>query len=230
MRTLSRSRLVLPTILCLVFVCSCERFKKVTPESEKKRVEKEIGYGKLDGNVYTNAYFNLKVSVPEGWHISSKAEKKELEEVSKDYSTRNLDTPQMKVARARVVNMLSAFRFKPDVENLGKPNYNLTMFAENIRLQRFIIKTGEHYLKAMKQQLNATTLKYSFQKIQSGFKIGSIPAYRMKAQMSVNGVDVDQIFYCAIAKDYALVASFTYTKPEQLKELEALFNSIEASY
>ena len=29
----------------------------------------EIGYGEIEGGVYSNSYFNMSISVPDRWHV-----------------------------------------------------------------------------------------------------------------------------------------------------------------
>lgn len=231
MKTLSRSRLTLLPILCLVFINGCERFRSKTPEEERKLVKKEIGFGKYAGRTYTNDYFNLKVTVPEGWHIATQAEmdqhyKQGLEKFpDQDPKSRNAQS-----AKARTMNLLIISKHKQGADFRYEWNYVLGITTKRIADFKIKMRSGHDFLLELKKQFKMIKLNATYGPIQSGYRIGKIPAYRMKVSIDNLGLKGYQYYYCAIVNDYALLANMTYVEDEELKELEAIFNSIEASF
>ena len=131
----------------------------------------------------------------------------------------------MQSAQQRTLTLLSAFRHPP-----GTPvpfNESLIIVAEGVSFLPGI-KGGKDYLKLMQQSMAGMTIKYEFEPIETGFKIGSHPAARLRAHMHMADKQLEQESYAARVGDYVLLVILSYGDDEQRETLRSILESLKA--
>lgn len=214
-------------LLFVVFLAGCNREKE--PAKIRKQVEKEIGLGVLNGTAYTNDYFNLKIEFPKNWHIASKAENKEFQNQGKAMmksSTRN--SPEFDASMARTLTLVTAFKYAPGSPQ-ARDNCNMMILAERVAHLPGI-KTGADYLHHAKKTIQTQMrLRASFQPIQKGESIGSLPADYLPIEFRAGGVSIKQRMYATRVRDYILVVGMNYQSEQDKEFLLNLLKSMQAS-
>lgn len=225
----SRLRLstTISALLLATSLAGCNRERD--REEVRKQVEKEIGHGVLTGTTYTNDYFNLKIEFPRNWHIASKAEKRAIKKAGTDMldsSVRN--SPEMDASLARSLNLVTAFKLPPGTPTMTQ-NCNMMIIAERVAHLPGI-KTGADYLHHTKKLLQTKMrIRASFKPIESGNKIGSLPADCLPVEIRAGRQKVQQRMYATRVDDYILVVAFSYQSEQDKEILMNLLRSMEAS-
>ena len=107
-----------------------------------KKKEKILNYGKIENNIYKNDFFDVQVTIPEGWAVQNQEQMEKLVDESTDkIRSGNEDiAKQIDLSQQQSVYLLTVFRNDPSVETESF-NYSFLMMAEKLPLSN--IKTGE---------------------------------------------------------------------------------------
>ena len=190
------------------------------------QVASQIGLGRLSGHTYTHDHFKLAVTIPEEWYIQNRNESDQLMQVGTSMMKQDANTKAVtQSSQQRTLTLLSAFRHPP-----GTPvpsNESLIILAENVAFLPGL-KLGEDYLKLMQQSMARMALKYEFEPIETGFKIGSHAAARLRVHLHVLDKLVEQEYYAARLGDYFLVVILSYGDDKQGAAVRTILESLRA--
>jgi hypothetical protein len=189
-----------------------------------QQVAAQIGLGQLSGHTYTHEHFKLSVTIPEEWYIQKSSE---ADQLAKAGSTLIKEEARaaMDAAKQRTLNLVSAFKHPP-----GTPvpfNPNLIVMAENLAFLPGL-KEGRDYLNLLQQSMANMTIKYEFDPVETGQKIGSLPAGRLQARAQIAGRNVNQEYYAARSGDYFLVVILTFSSDAERDALRTILTSMKA--
>ena len=177
--------------------CSRSPAPAGTTAAPGSQVASQIGLGQLSGHTYTHDHFKLAVTIPEEWYIQKKSEADQLAQAGA--AAMKQDAHGQAVAQAaqqRTLTLLSAFQHPPGTPVEFNPSF--IVLAENVSFLPGL-KLGEDYLKLMGKSMSALTLKHEIEPIETGFKIGSHPAARLRIHLHVADKLVEQESYAASA-------------------------------
>ncbi len=180
-----------------------------------KKASDEIDFGTFNKSVYSNQYFGLSVTVPDGWSVQDREAQARLTKAGSAAvagDDKNLKAV-LKASELHMVQLLTVFQHP-----LGTPvtfNPSFMGMAEMVR-QLPGIQRGKDYQFQMKQTLASSQMKVSFPKETYTERIGGVDFDVMETQMGVRGIVVKQRYYSTIKKGYALsfVTSFTTDEEE----------------
>ena len=125
-------KVLLTSLTCLI-LASCD-----------KPVSEEIGYGKVENNVYTNEYFNVAITLPEDWSLQSKESTEELMKQGSEIIAGDNKTlkASIKASEKQSLPLFTLFKYEQ-----GTPvefNPSLICMAEKVKHQPGI-KNGSDY-------------------------------------------------------------------------------------
>ena len=189
-------------------------------------VAAQIGLGQFSGHTYTHDHFKLAVTLPDEWYIQKKSESDQLAQASEAVLKQNAQGQAVRqAAQQRTLTLVSAFRHPP-----GTPvpfNENLVILAENMAFLPGL-KEGQDYLKLAEKSLAALSIKYEVEPIETGFKIGSHPAARLRVHLHVADKIVEQEQYAARFGDYFLLVLLSFGDDQQRDVLRGILESLKA--
>jgi hypothetical protein len=205
-----RSALV---ILCAILYCSCGK-----GEAE------EIDFGTIDNSVYRNKYFGLTITIPTEWSIQDQESREQVMETGTEIvagDDKNLKAV-VKASELRTVNLLIAFEHP-----VGAPvafNPGIACVAEQIRHMPGI-KRGSDYLFHARKILESSQMDVTFPEDISTENLGGIEFDILHVQISLLGNTIQQKYYVAVMKDYALSFIVSYMTE---KESEAIGKALDS--
>ena len=184
-------------------------------------------YGTIDDRTYSNQFFHCKLTVPDHWHVQTKAQNEELMQKGAELvAGQNENLKEVLDENLiRVANLLSVFKYKVG-SNLGF-NANIVMIAENVK-QVPTIKNGKDYLKASKLLLEKSAFKYDY--ISEEYELlmlGGKPFYTMQANMLIENAKINQVYFACILRGFALTFVITYQNEKDQETLSNILNSLE---
>jgi hypothetical protein len=195
------------------------------PTSMGSQVVGQIGLGELTGHTYAHQHFKLSVTIPDDWYIQKKSEIEQMTQAGsamvKDANTR----AAAQAAQQRTLPLLSAFRHPPGTP--GPFNPSMIVMAENVGFLPGL-KQGQDYLRLIQQTMGGMAIKYDFDPIETGLKIGSLPADRLRSHTEIAGQKVNQEYYAARTGDYFLVVILSYSDDPDLESLRSILESTKA--
>ncbi len=184
-------------------------------------------YGHIKEGKYTNAFFNLEVDVPQDWDVQSKEQMDRLHKLGSEIVAGD-DEKLKALIKASDVNsakLLMAYKYK-----LGSSvDYNpgLSLNIVNIKSAP-AIKNGNDYLFQVKRFLEKSQLQYK--SIDDEFKkdvINGIDFYIMKTEITYLGIDVTQVYYCTVIKEFSLFFVISFTNKNDEKELREILSLLK---
>jgi hypothetical protein len=193
--------------LCVLLLAGCGK--------EAPKTANEIDFGSIQNSVYRNDYFGLTLAIPAKWSVQDQKTLKKLSETGAKMvagDDKNMKAV-MSASALRTVNLVAVFQHP-----LGTPipyNPSIACVAERVS-DAPGIKQGKDYHFHTKQIMQSSQTKFAFPKDMTTEKLGGIDFDVMHATVTVGATTIQQKYYSAIMKGYALnfIASFTNAEEE----------------
>lgn len=188
---------------------------------------KNFDYGKTVDNVYTNNFFDLEVTLPEGWSVQSQAQTEELAKIGQDMIAGEDSDFRAAIlaSEINIANLLSVFQFE-----LGTPvAYNpcFALVAENVSSGENI-REGKDYLTEARNFLNQSQVKYNhIDEIFTKEIINGTTFYIMDCNIDYMGNRINQRYYSTVKNGFALNAIISFIDEEQRAALEATVGTMK---
>lgn len=190
-------------VLCAILYCSCGR-----GEAE------EIDFGSLENSVYTNEYFGLTMTIPSEWSIQNEESRERLMEAGTEIiagDDKNLKAV-VKASELQTVNLFIAF--KHPVGSAVTFNPGIACVAERIGHMPGI-KRGSDYLFHARKILESSQMDVVFPEDMSTENLDGIDFDILHVQISLLGNTIQQKYYVAVIKDYALSFIVSYITDQE---------------
>ena len=184
-------------------------------------------YGKVENNQYVNSYFNVRMSIPEGWHVQTQEQIEHITKVGKDMVAGDDEKMKaiVKASDVNTANLLGVFQHEYGAAVNFNPNF--MVIAENLQ-QAPGIRTGKEYLFHSRKLL--TQAQFQYDHIDEDFAkevIDGVEFYAMKAEISVMGIDIRQIYYSTIIKGFSFNVIISYSTDQEKQVLLDVINSMK---
>jgi len=208
---MSKKKLVMWSVLAmlvLVFVTACGGKEKVD-------------LGKVENGTYKNEYFGMSFQVPQGWNVQDEATMKQVNEAGKEIIAGDDKSKQkqLDLAELKVLNLAMVSKFPLGTE------LNPTVISNAEKVNKSQVKTSKEYLEATKKMVIATQVPYQFKEITS-VKVGGKDFDVLEANLSLEGVNLTQKFYCTLMNGYALNLITAYADDETKAETDKIIESV----
>ena len=183
-------------------------------------------YGKVEGNKYVNSYFNMEMDVPADWFVQSQEQMENITKVGKDMVAGDDENMKaiVKASDVSTANLLGVFQHEYGSAVQFNPNF--LVVAENVKAAPGM-RTGSDYLFQSRRLL--TQSQFQYDRIDETFEketINGTDFYKMKAEVSLMGITIRQIYYSTILKDFSFNVIISYSSDEQKDALLKVINSM----
>ena len=204
------------TIFCTA-VIGCSKSDSKSPD--------KVDRGKVEDSVYSNKYFGMILTLPEGWYVQTADEQEQLTETGGELLAGDDEGMRaaMKAAKPKTVNMLGAFQHP-----VGSPvdfNANIMIVAESLSGNPGI-EQGSDYLFHLRRFVGAGAMDVAFGEI-SKKTLGGVEFDVQLAETRIGPVVVRQAYYVAVMKGYALCVITSWGDDEQLAIIEGILDTVE---
>lgn len=187
--------------------------------------EKEIGFGEFSGMTYTNDFFGMTMTLPDGWSIQSKQLIMQTFELGGEMMTGNDDNlkAMLNAAKLNIVPLFMVSQYE-----VGSPvdsNPNINAIAERLVLPG--IKKPEDYFFHTRKMMQSTEMQVKFDEETSTANLGGQDFGVMSLEMSMLGQSMKQKHFVALKNGYVLQIVITYINEEELPLLEKTLQSLK---
>ncbi len=185
-------------------------------------------YGKVENNIYSNSFFNLKMTLPSDWLVQSKEQNDKLMKLGQEMiagDNENLKTA-IKASEINTANLLTLF--KNEVGSTTEYNPSIVLVTENLRIAPNIT-SGKDYLVQAKKTLKQTQIKYNNiddDKIKK-VTINNQELYVMSLSLDYMNLIIKQDYYSIIKNGFAINLIISYVTEEQKQELKNILNTLK---
>jgi hypothetical protein len=184
-------------------------------EPQESQSSEQLDLGALEGSVYSNPFFGLRMSLPEGWAVMD-AEMQGL--------ARGIDAHVRKDAERRSFNVVTAFEHPFGAEVLFNPS--IQCFVEDLRFLPEI-ERGADYVEDSRKALEAGPFAISFSDEVTTRSLDGVEFDVLQAAFTTaTGVPIRQRYYATVLKGHALACALAFDTEETEAALEAVIASI----
>jgi hypothetical protein len=182
--------------------------------------------GTIKDSTYTNAYFAMKLRIPDGWQVQDNQATRALLERGRALvvgDDKNLDA-MINASEQKSLTLLTMFKYPP-----GSPvDFNPAFICLVERLDGLPgIKKGSDYLFHVRKGLLATKLQLTMEKEIYAESVSGMQFDILETKLALGTTTVHQKYYSTILKGYALSLIISYTSDEELKAQTEIIKSMK---
>ncbi len=187
--------------------------------------EEKLDLGTMQGSLYKNNYFRLTVKVPEAWHVQDNETRKQLMAQGSRVAAGGNEKLRSSLDASALdsVNLLTVFEYPVGASVSYNPVF--VLMADKVR-QFPGIKSGSDYLMSARALMERTKMAVTFNDGISSAGLGGVTFDTMGVQVKTPKQLVSQKYYATIKKGYALIAILSYTTDKELRDLNAILQSV----
>lgn len=205
------------SMLIMIFLSNC-----ATDE-----MPENFDYGNVNGNIYTNDFFECTIHLPANWIVQSKEQLEHLANIGKELVVGDDEKLKSAVNASEVntANLLAVFQY--ELGSAVEYNPNIMILAENVSKVPGI-KTGSDYLFQSRRFLKQSQFQYDY--LSEDFEkemINGVEFYKMDAMMSFMGLEVNQMYYSTISKGFSFNVIVSFINDDQRKKLQESLGTIQ---
>jgi len=192
------------------------------------KIPENFDYGKSEGNVYKNSFFDMVVPYNETWNVQSKQEFKELTDQGADLvygSSPDIKEAYKKAADVTAANLFAVFKYQEDTDADIDFNPSFLMMAENLKGVGNV-KTAKDYLILSKDMLKRADVNYIIDDNITTKTIDGVEFSILKVKLDYVLDNIEQEMYATIKNGFCLFMTISYTNETDKKELNAMINNV----
>jgi hypothetical protein len=179
--------------------------------------------GKIDGAIYTNDFFGLRLSIPAQWSVNSEATKKRLVEKGKGGVQADKKTKEaIDDAADKIIQFLTLSRVP-----IGSAAMNSSFICAGEQLPLGAeIPTGQEYLRVIPQLFKYSTIPITIETEPQASKLGNAEFYFMDVSYQTPAGKLGQRYYFRVMKGYALGFIVTIMDEADRKTVDGILASV----
>lgn len=192
--------------------------------------EDKFEVGEVKNGVYHNDFFSIDFTIPEGWTSGTRDEVNTFLEIGAeslgkldDSIAAVIDTNDFSEA---ILFIMTKHPEKEVEENrsVGIPS-SMIMSCERVKKNSQFSKSEDYLLNLKKEYQAINQIKMRFDDSYADIAVGTKQFKVLKGKASLGFIELNQEYWCAIDKNYALVVILTYTDPfDRIEMYNALKN------
>lgn len=180
--------------------------------------------GRIENSVYTNDFFNLRLTIPEGWRVADAAGVAEIDQKGVEAMSAGSPARKEQIARAaeKVVNLITVGKIVPSER--GNAPAMLIVVAEPI--PSWLVTSGREYNAMVKQMMTGSGVNYELE--DAGTEtVGGVEFAVMRATSEQPAGTVRQKFYSAVRKGHGLALIWTYMNEQGEQAIAEVVKTIK---
>jgi hypothetical protein len=190
-----------------------------------KTASDEIDYGTVKDLVYHNEYFGLNLALPSGWIVQDQEMRQQMVAAGAKIvagDDKNLRAV-LKASEQQTVYLLMASQHP-----VGSPvafNPSFMCVAERVRHLPGIVRGSDYHFHT-KKLLESSQMNVQFSEDISTVNLDGVDFDVMHVSMTAGPSIVQQKYYTAIMRDYALVFIVTFTTADEESVLQSVLEGV----
>ena len=185
-----------------------------------------LNYGFSERNTYTNDYFGINITIPEGWTVQSREENSMLENLGRQNSgqTGGTQPASTSIEELQVIYLLVALQLEPGTAVDYNPG--IQIIANNLTKSDTAVSATQ-YIKALAEQFGRfPNFTLNDAGISDTTLSGKTLAF-MKAETKIGEVAVKQTYFATIIKNYAVQFTISYTNKQEKEALLKILDTLD---
>ena len=184
-----------------------------------------IDFGMYKEGVYTNTYFNLKVTIPESWYVMDDETRIEHMKKTSKLLSGNDENLKAILNASDINNMMLIYssEYPTGAPVTSNPSFIIT--AEKVKHMPGIVR-GKDYHYHTKKMMESGAIKMTFPREIYTVQIDNISFDVLEVLTPIRNDIIKQKQYVAILNGYALSLGITYSNDADLQKLESIISAI----
>jgi hypothetical protein len=181
--------------------------------------------GSVADSIYTNQFFGMQLTIPEGWRIADKAAAQKIDQqgadlVAGDSAERRA---RLREAASKNINLLTMGKVIP-VDGVSESAL-LIVGAEAV--PTWLIKTPQEYISQARRLLQSSAMPVKVEEGTRSKTIGGVEFIVLDVSSEQPGGLVKQHYYATLKKGYALFIISTYASNHSSEAIEEVLKSVK---
>lgn len=182
-------------------------------------------FSSVEDGVYTNEYFGLELTVPDGWRVADDESSKQLNRKSAEIMAG--DSQDMKKllrqAEGQTINLFTLGKLPQP----GSAGGAVSIVGAAEPVPAWLVKTGEEYLGQVRRLLERTAVKPEFEGPVTKENIGGVEFATMHLRMNYFGTYVTQKLSATIRKGHAVILTRAYVDEQGAQAVAEVIKTIK---
>jgi len=221
---------VVSLIFCLpVAAQRGQRARKKTPTPPRREVIAEIvtrpDAGKVVGSTYSNEYFGLQLTIPDGWRIADQAVARQIDQQGADLIAGDSAEKRkfLREAASKNINLLTMGRLISTDD--GSETAMLIVGAEAV--PAWLFKTPQEYASQARRLLQSSAMQVKVEEGTRNETIGGVEFAVLDVSSEQPGGLVKQHYYATLKQGHALFIISTYLSDRSAQAIEEVLKSVK---
>ncbi|HEX8291000.1 MAG TPA: hypothetical protein VF570_04540 [Pyrinomonadaceae bacterium] len=184
-------------------------------------------HGRLEGGTYTNGFFGVSFTVPQGWVAQDLAAKQRILDMGKEVVSEG--APEKKAEGIEASLKRTYFLLSVSKYDLTRPppGFNALMMCMAERVPTAVIKTGEDYIASMIRITEGTAAKIELTGPLRTERVGGVPFTVADAKLLMPSGSAAQKYYVMVKNGYAFTLGYSYVDEADAKAFADVIKSVK---
>ena len=186
-----------------------------------------VDRGRLEGGTYSNDFFGVSFTVPQGWVAQDPVMKQRILDTGKEIIGKN--ATDKKVAGIESSLKRTYFLLSVSKYDLSQPppGLNAVIMCMAERVPTAVVKTGEDYIASMIRVTEGTAAKIELNAPVRTERQGGVPFAVADAKLTTPSAVAAQKYYVMIKNGYAFLLGYTYVDEADAKAFADVIKSLK---
>ncbi|HEX8131653.1 MAG TPA: hypothetical protein VF527_21330 [Pyrinomonadaceae bacterium] len=188
-------------------------------------VIREPDAGQVVGSTYTNAFFGLQLTIPEGWRVADEAATRQIDQQGADLIAGDSEEKraQLKAAASKTSNLLTMGK----VISVGGATESAVLIFGAEAVPVWLIKTPQEYIGQARRLLQTSAMPVKVEEGTRSETIGGVEFSVLDVSSEQPGGIVRQHYYATLRKGYALFIISTFASNQGTEAIGEVLKSVK---
>lgn len=226
--TLSSQLVAVTLCLCLpVAAQRGQRARNKTPRHGEVIAERITlpDAGKVVGSTYSNEYFGLELTIPDGWRIADEAATRQIDEKGADLMAGDSEEKRklLRDAVSKNINLLTIGK----MISTGDESESAVLIIGAEAVPAWLVKTPQEYTSQARRLLQSSAMPVKVEEGTRSKTIGGVEFAVLHVSIEQPGGLVKQHYYATLKKGYALFIISTFLSDRSAQPIEEVLKSVK---
>jgi hypothetical protein len=225
--------ITLPAQLIAVVLCFCclpvaaQKGRGAQPKPpEKKSSAGGIvpDEGRVAGATYTNGFFGLSLTIPEGWRVADKAIAQQIDRQGADLVAGDSaeKRARLREAASKNINLITMGKLIP----VGDMSESALLIVGAEAVPTWLVKTPQEYVSHARRLLQSSAMPVKVEPGTRSETIGGVEFVVLDVSSEQPGGLVKQHYYATLKKGYALFFITTFAGERSAQAITEVLKSV----